>query len=318
MAFEMDKVAGAGPRLATLTELRAPRPGTGATRLTSPPLAVEPFDRAVLSWNAQGAWRFDLRVQVESEWSAWRTMGYLDGDKQRSAAPGPAEADALASVGIDTLRVGGGKKARAFQVQAEGAGALIGLGVAHFRKGEWRRSDAPSRAWGITLPVPERSQGAEDPRIRGLVCSPTAVGMVLAYHGRSFPTADLARAVFDHEAGIYGNWPINTAVAARLLGGWAAVAKLDGFADLEREIEAKRPVVVSHRWRAGELTNAPVRASNGHLIVVAGFTGQGDVVVNDPAAKPGQVRRVYRRGEILRTWQENAGGIAYLIRPARP
>lgn len=317
MRFDIDKVAGAAPRLATLSELRVMRPGPGGGVLSSPPISAEAFDRAILSWNGQGAWRFDLRVQVGEEWSRWRTMGYIDGEKQRSAAPD--DADTLASVDIDILRVKDGKKARAFQVQAEGTGDLGGLSVAHFRAGESRRLDTPARAWGTTLPVPERSQGAPDvdPTLRGLVCSPTAVGMVLAYHGRSLPTADLARAVFDHEAKIYGNWPINTAVAARLLGGWASVAKLHSLADLEQEIEARRPVVLSHRWRAGELSNAPVRVSTGHLIVVAGFTGQGDVVVNDPAAKPGQVRRVYRRDEIFRTWQENAGGIAYLIWPSR-
>ena len=89
--------------------------------------------------------------------------------------------------------------------------------------------------------------------------------------------------------------------------------RLPGFAAVEREIAAGRPVVLSHNWRPGQLSGAPVSGSGGHLIVVVGFTERGDVVVNDPAARPGGVRRVYRRGELFGTWQNNGGGIAYRI-----
>ena len=39
-------------------------------------------------------------------------------------------------------------------------------------------------------------------------------------------------------------------------------------------------------------------------------------IVNDPAAKKEGVRRVYRRRELFKTWQERGEGIAYLIHPA--
>jgi hypothetical protein len=117
--------------------------------------------------------------------------------------------------------------------------------------------------------------------------------MVLAYHGSVYRTIDVARAAFDAGAGLYGNWPCNTGAAARLLKGgrgWSAVVKMDGF--------------------------APVSRSNGHLIVVVGFTKDGHVVVNDPAAKTaGTVRRVYRRRELFRTWQIRGEGIAYVVHP---
>jgi hypothetical protein len=91
---------------------------------------------------------------------------------------------------------------------------------------------------------------------------------------------------------------------------------MDGFDPVEREIAAGRPVILSHRWELGDLENAPVSRSNGHLIVVVGFTKDGDVVVNDPAAKvAGAVRRVYKRHELFRTWQIRGEGIAYLMHP---
>ncbi len=61
--------------------------------------------------------------------------------------------------------------------------------------------------------------------------------------------------------------------AARLLKGgraWSAVVKMSDFDEVEREIAAGRPVILSHRWEPGDLEGAPVSRSNGHLIVVAG------------------------------------------------
>jgi hypothetical protein len=90
---------------------------------------------------------------------------------------------------------------------------------------------------------------------------------------------------------------------------------MTGFDEMEREIAARRPVALSHRWLPGDLPQAPISRSAGHLIVVVGFTPGGDIVVNDPAAKAGEVRRVYRRRDLFRTWQERGEGIAYLVQP---
>jgi hypothetical protein len=70
-----------------------------------------------------------------------------------------------------------------------------------------------------------------------------------------------------------------------------------------------------------------VRASNGHLVVVRGFTKAGDVVVNDPAARTrAGVRRTYDRGQFEDAWLQRypsngrmrgSGGVGYVIRDAR-
>jgi hypothetical protein len=231
---------------------------------------------------------------------------------------------------VDTLALTNGAIATGFQVRATGEGDLRTLAVAHYRRQgrdgsqQSRYTDRPAvgGAWGTFLPVPERAQRdvEEDAaRLGGQVCSPTCLAMVLAYHGSVYRTIDVARAAFDAGAGLYGNWPCNTGAAARLHKGgrgWSAVVKMDGFDPVEREIAAGRPVILSHRWERGDLEGAPVSRSNGHLIVVVGFTKDGHVVVNDPAAKTaGTVRRVYRRRELFRTWQIRGEGIAYLVHP---
>jgi hypothetical protein len=60
--------------------------------------------------------------------------------------------------------------------------------------------------------------------------------------------------------------------------------------------------------------------TNGHLLVIRGFTSTGDVVVNDPAshliADDAQVRVVYDREQFENVWVPHSGGIVYVIHPA--
>jgi hypothetical protein len=332
------------------TELTPARQMAAGTSTGEAPLvaAAAPFDTAVLSWNGVGRWRLEMRLQLDSssngggsstgDLTPYFVMGVLEGTRQRSAVEAerpflldtPLTASTPSTpvrLEVDTLALSNGATATGFQVRAAGEGDLRTLAVAHYRRdgrqSRYTHRPAIGGAWGTILPVPERAQRdveEERARLGGQVCSPTCLAMVLAYHGSVYRTIEVARAAFDAGAQLYGNWPCNTGAAARLLnggrGGWSAVVKMDGFDPVEREIAAGRPVILSHRWEPGDLENAPVSRSNGHLIVVVGFTKDGDVVVNDPAAKvAGAVRRVYKRRELFRTWQIRGEGIAYLVHP---
>jgi hypothetical protein len=76
---------------------------------------------------------------------------------------------------------------------------------------------------------------------------------------------------------------------------------------------------VSVSFKKGELSGAGY-GTNGHLMVVVGFTESGDVVCNDPAshlvASNDQVRVVYDREQFENVWVPHSGGIVYVIRPA--
>ena len=72
--------------------------------------------------------------------------------------------------------------------------------------------------------------------------------------------------------------------------------------------------MASISFGSGELDGAPISASNGHLLVIVGFTDDGDVVVNDPAAPhQGGVRRTYDRGQFEDAWIPTSGGVVYVI-----
>lgn len=288
-----------------------------------------PFDRLLLSlgggpWPAGARVRATAQVEVDGAWTDCLSLGvYGSGpDLPRSEATPPSRG---ARVAVDVLQTGE-VEARRAQLSLE---LIRGPGgpprVRRAVVATWRSrggapppadGDAPGPACGVDLAVPERSQAVEDPAIAGRICSPTSLAMVLAFYGVARPTADVAAGVYDHGADIYGNWSFNVAYAAAL-GFRATATRLDGIRDLEAEVAAGRPVVISHRWAAGELQNAAFEPSDGHLIVVRGFTAAGDVIANDPAASPAQdeaVRRVYRREDLRRTWLGRGDGVAYVVR----
>ncbi len=94
------------------------------------------------------------------------------------------------------------------------------------------------------------------------------------------------------------------------------VASFDSFTQVERLISARIPVSISIAFEQGELTGAPMKRTDGHLVVVKGFTPQGDVVCNDPAFPSDETVSVtYRREELRRAWEHSLRS-AYLLWPA--
>ncbi|MEW6251103.1 MAG: N-acetylmuramoyl-L-alanine amidase-like domain-containing protein [Planctomycetota bacterium] len=166
------------------------------------------------------------------------------------------------------------------------------------------------------LPVPFRSQATPDKDLSGKICSPTSVAMVLAYRDRPVPTEQVCAACYDRAHEIYGNWPLNVQAAY----GFGVPGYLDRFSDwraVEEHIAADQPLVISIRApRAGMLHGAPYRATDGHLLVLVGFDANGDVEVNDPAARTPEAGGLkYRRAELEEVWMRATGGLAYVLLP---
>lgn len=193
-------------------------------------------------------------------------------------------------------------------------------------------------AWGKVLDVPPYSQTlhrGEYPELNAggeAWCSPTSTAMVVAYWRRGPSPADYswvdpayadpwvdhaAACTFDYGYDGCGNWSFNVAYAAQF-GLVAYVSHLRSLAEAERFIEAGVPLIASVSFAEGELTGAGYSTA-GHLLVVVGFTDDGDVVVNDPAshlvASNDEVRARYDREEFERVWLPTSGGTVYVIHP---
>ncbi len=313
------------------------------------PWVTPGFDltRLIASWSARTPRDSWIEVRVRGRdgagrRSSWDVLGrWTSGDRFVARRTVSGQADDLARVNVDTWETAG---LRSYQLRVtllrraggtySPAAVTVGAVASRLPSGAGATS-RPGRARGITLNVPRYSQMAHSghyPRWGGggeAWCSPTSTAMVLGYYdalpapksyawvgkGHPQPWVDhAARRTFDYDYGGTGNWPFNTAYAGPRAGK-AFVTRLRNLRQAERFIVARIPLVASISFGRGELDGAPISATNGHLLVIVGFTKSGNVVVNDPAARTRRaVRRVYDRGQFERAWLAGSGGTTYVIR----
>ncbi|WP_435089708.1 peptidase C39 family protein [Micromonospora aurantiaca (nom. illeg.)] len=310
----------------------------------------------VPSWTADtppGCWlRVEMRGWADgTAATGWYELGHWAADDSavhRASVPG--QEDDRARVAADTLRVTGatvtGWQVRVTLLRRLDAAAgpvLRTVGVVASTDPPGGAEAAPAEAagaeagdaWGRVLDVPryaQRLHAAGETRWGGggdSWCSPTCVSMVLDFWGTG-PTADryawvappgprpqvvhAARHCYDHAFGGPGNWPFNTAYAATH-GVDAFVTRLRSLAEAERFVAAGIPLIVSAAFTAGQVPGLDYD-TRGHLMVLAGFTAEGDPVLNDPYAPDDErVRRTVPRGPFESAWQAGSGGIAYVLRP---
>jgi len=303
----------------------------------------------VPSWSITtpgGTWaRIDVRVRNGATVGGWDTVARWAGSTSRvKRSSYSAQADDLARVSTDTVVANAGQSFDQWQVRVilyrpKGSRSTPTLHAVNGVAATYTTRTAPTSATTMTttteLAVPRSSQmihRGEFPQWGGggeAWCSPTSTSMVMRYFGKGPKKSayawsryaesyvdHAARYTYDHQYKGTGNWPFNTAYAA----GYsldAYVTRLDSLRDAEAYIQAGIPLVASVAFGRGQLTGAPISSTPGHLMVVRGFTGTGQVIANDPAGASGStVRRVYSRAQFEKAWLGGSGGVVYVIRPA--
>lgn len=301
------------------------------------------------SWDVgsvpSGTWvRIDMRARTATATGSWdRIADWSYGTAGTHRQSGTSQTNDLTRVDVDTLVANGSYKLRGWQLRVTLLSPVgtrtsprldsVGAVAASFAT----KSQAVSRTTmtsSLTLPVPMSSQMIHDGQFTqwggggSSWCSPTSTSMVLRYFRTGPAPADYswsryadsfvdhaARYTYDYRYDAAGNWPFNTAYAA-LYGLDSFVTRLNDLRDAEAFIRKGIPVVASVRYARGALTGAAVASSNGHLLVIVGFTKSGRVVVNDPAASSNAgVRRIYDRAQFERAWLGGSGGVSYIIHP---
>ncbi|GHJ47219.1 membrane protein [Catellatospora sp. TT07R-123] len=304
--------------------------------------------QAIASWTADtpgATWvQTELRgVTAAGNTTAWKIMGRWAADDtsvQRTSVPGQTDADG--GIAIDTWTAATGRELTSWQVRVtlyRPAGSSLtpvvrSLGAVASAVSGAGTATSPAAAQGITLNVPQYSQeihAGQYPQYNGggeAWCSPTSTSMVTAYWGTGPTPADYAwvdpgyadpwvdhaaRSTYDLNYNGTGNWPFNTAYAGRFgLDGF--VTRLRSLNEAEKFIAAGIPLVFSLSFGKNEIPGLSY-STNGHLLVLAGFSATGQPVLNDPAsATDAAVRKTVGRAQFEAAWLRSSGGVVYVIK----
>jgi hypothetical protein len=298
----------------------------GEKVLTSPEIAAGiHWDELVASWNLEmpeGAYlKVEARALYPQRATKYYTLGLYSGNPSRHPRQSVRnQADADGDVATDTLIL----KERCGRLQVRltlggddrNPAMLKFLGLC-LTDSKATPPALPSNraAWGKTIPVPQRSQMAYSNGV--VLCSPVTVSMIMSFWSRTLnrPELDLdvpeiVKAVYDPVWPGTGNWPFNTAYAGSYPGIRAYVTRFTDIAELEDWIAQGLPVGLSVCLNRLLSRKGP---PSGHLVVCAGFTKDGDLVINDPGTRQ-NVRKVFPRKNVLSAWAYSKNAV-YLIYP---
>ncbi|MEQ1823025.1 MAG: C39 family peptidase [Fimbriimonadaceae bacterium] len=275
------------------------------------------WDELVVSWNCSLSPGATLQVKVCPQGSTkWYSLGTWANERARRTST-KNQVDELAKVDTDTLILKQPSQKLVARLELSGAGNVEFLTLS------FRNKSAPvinvigdKSVWGKVLEAPMRAQMSyPDGKV---ICSATATSMALGYWSkvlnREVVDQDVplvCEGVFDKGWDGTGNWAFNTAYAGTIPGMRAYVARLWSIEQLERWIARDIPVVcsVSYDLLRGKGEKGK---SDGHLVVLVGFTPEGDPVFNDPGKNV--VRMTYKRADFRSAWQ-SSGNTCYLIYP---
>jgi len=312
--------------LKRLDVVRDFRPGTnllGDQTLESVPfLPPAGWDELVVSWNAGTNLACSIEAQAgytNGITSRWYSLGVWSAHGRRSSPIGFKDSDG--EVDTDILRLS--RPAVDARVRLTLAGPRSALKLVTLacvnRQVMATTRPAERQYWGRISEVPVRSQ-AEFPEGVDKWCSPTSTSMLMEYWAKElgrpdwdFPVPAVAAAVFDPEWGGTGNWPFNTAFAGAQPGLLACVGRFNDLADLERWVGNRLPVAASASYAMLKGAASPARG-DGHLVVVRGFTPDGDLAINDPGVRRTRVQRVIPRADFDRAWAHSRRTV-YLVWP---
>lgn len=295
----------------------------------------KPFSEAVPSWNAytpDGAYLMvDMKARVDGKWTGWyRAELYATGSK-----PEPkksfTDSDAIAGIAVETLRIKGGKTADAIKLRFELRSTdgktypTLRLVSVHTNdpKGWLEIIEPVKSVWGTELAVPYLCQLS----VPGgnVWCSPTSTAMVCSYWSNKLNRPEMtmgitetAAACRDHRWRGTGNWAFNTAHAAEFKGMRSFVDRFSSVSQIEQWIARGVPVIVSLDY--ARLNRRNTANIVGHLMVIRGFTKDGDPVFNDPWArleKGEKLRKEFKRADLEYGWLGPGGswGTVYIIYP---
>ena len=276
-----------------------------------PQTASHPFNIGLPSWNGtvpgdSGAFRVQVRVPYQSDWSPWLDVGFW----KENQWPGAKNTRfGGGRIDIDILDLYFYATQWQFRVEMKRDSAAVSspsLSLLSFFASDDRTTrnydfsavmaDNPA---SIYIPTTFLAQYRISSEIGGRICSPTTVSMILLSYGIEVDPLQFAYDTYDPYYNIFGVWP-------RVVQN-ASEYGLKGTVTRYRTWSETREVL-ANGGRIGMSIGQPLYG--GHLVMLAGFTENGDPIVHDPARSWDGYGHVFNKADLSHAWFDK-GGVAY-------
>lgn len=273
-----------------------------------------PFNEVIASWNGfapetQAGFRVFVRFPWNTGWSPWLEIGfwqsnYWPGAKSTSYAGGYINIDtgilyydrdqwqAKVEFQRDNTSIESPSLER-FSMQASDEATTDTYDLASIV------ADNPPQ---IFIPTQHIYQNGVDPDIGGRICSPTTTAMILASFGQTVDILEFSWDTYDPYYHIFGVWPRAVQSASRY--------GVEGYVNRYRTWSEAYEVLAAG-GRIAMSIGQPLYS--GHLLMLAGFTSNGQPIVHDPARSNGY-SYVYNKSSLSQAWFAK-GGVAYTFFP---
>lgn len=278
--------------------------------ILKPQSAPYPFDIGLPSWNGtapgdSGAFRVLIRVLYLWGWSPWLDVGYwkanLWGSRNTTFGGGKIDIDIVALNYYTTGWQFAIEMKRNSLTVPSPTISLLSFFVSDSRTTQNIDytaiiNDKPA---SIFIPTTFLAQYRISSEIGGRICSPTTVAMILLSYNIEVDPLQFALDTYDPYWDIFGVWP-RVVQNASEYGLKGTVTRYRSWSEA-REVLAKG-------GRIGMSIGQPLYG--GHLVMLAGFTENGDPIVHDPARTYDGYAHVFNKNDISHAWFDK-GGVAY-------
>ena len=293
--------------------------GDGDNHIITSPVFRTPadFKSLVLSVSYQPREGESLLTEVQicqdGQWSKFFKLAFYSTEEKYSF---DEQEDENAALYVDILRADHAAQMYRFRLTLHGQADIpivtVCVQPAYREPDPYSGLLPPGKCWVDVKPISQMTL-EQTPQLCRRLCSPTSMCMALNTLGVTCKPLEVAQAVYDTRAQIYGNWTFNTAYAnARGLD--ACVTQFKRLSQLDEYVTPDSLVLATIGYGPGELTDAAIAQTAGHLVVICGWE-QELIRVADPAAEQAsEVLRFYHADEFARVWLSNKSGMAYLVR----
>lgn len=281
--------------------------------ILSQQVAQHPFNHGLPSWNGSvthnsTGFKVEMRFPYLTGWSPWLTVGYW---KNYIWSNYGATSFAGGMIDYDYVKLNYFTDKWQFKVtftrfntsQASPKIHKLSFYVSDSRTTANITQIVADNPPQIFIPTNFIYQYGVDPTIGGSICSPTTVAMILASYGIQVDPYLFAVTTRDPYFSIFGIWPRAVQHAAEY--------GLDGAVTRYRTW-SEAYSVLANGGRIGMSLGSPLYPT-GHLVMLAGFTSNGDPIVHDPAKSNGY-GFIFNKTSLSQSWFSK-GGIAYTFYP---